>query len=209
MGVGVAVADVGVGVGVGVGDDVDDDGAGSAGAEVVAVREGDGFALVGEADGTAVVGWPAGAGAVAVGDGLAGATALAVAPEVPAALVLPDPPLARAAFGECAGCEPPSARAVMIPVETMAITMAAAAAIREKARSRRRGCLTASGKPLGPNGPARSVTSCRYASVCWLSSAHSLSTSSRSPSGSAASGAMPNNAAGRSAPRLRSSQTSH
>ena len=65
----------------------------------------------------------------------------------------------------------------MIPVETMAIAMPAAAAIREKARILRLGCLTVAGKPFGPNGPARSVTSRRYASVSWLSSAHSRSTS--------------------------------
>jgi hypothetical protein len=53
----------------------------------------------------------------------------------------------------------------MIPVEAMAIKMPTAAAIRDTMTIRCLGCLIDSGKPFGPNGPARSVTSWRYASV--------------------------------------------
>ncbi len=89
------------------------------------------------------------------------------------------------------------------------MTIPAAAAIRARATIGRRGSLIGCGKPLGRSGPARSITSCRYASITSLSSAHSLSTSLRNQSGSATSGVMPNNAAGRSTPRRRSAQVSH
>jgi hypothetical protein len=205
--VGVPVAD-GVGVGLAVGEDADGVGVGAAGAEVAAVGadvEGAGAddvdgdeADVAAAGWTPEAGWLAAGGSLTVGAGSAVPAALAVA-EVPA----------RAASGERGLCDPLSASAAMIPVEAMAIKMPAAAAIRDSRRIRCLGCLIGSGKPFGPNGPARSVTSCRYAMVWSLSSAHRLSTSSRSSGGSVASGIMPNNAAGRSAPRMRVSQTSH
>ena len=156
---------VGVGVGVGVGDFV---GVG-AGAEAVFECDGDGFAVVAAgADGAGKVAgsWPAVADGPAVGGTLAGAPALPAGPA--GALLVTGLLEARAASSECAACEPLSASAVMIPADATAITMPAAAAIRANARARRRGGLTGRGKPFGPNGPARRVTSCRYARVCWL-----------------------------------------
>jgi hypothetical protein len=67
-------------VGVGVGREVDCVGVGVAGAEVVAVCDGDGLALAGDVDGAVAGGWPVVTGAVAVGNTLAGRPALAVAP---------------------------------------------------------------------------------------------------------------------------------
>ena len=99
-----------------------------------------------------------------VGGKLTGVPSPAVGSAVPAALAVADPP-ARAASDECGGCEPLSARAAIIPVEAMAIKMPTAAATRDTMRIRCLGCLMGSGKPFGPNGPARSVTSCRYAIV--------------------------------------------
>ena len=106
-------------------------------------------------------------------------------------------------------CEPPTARTVITPVATIAIRMADAAAPPESASIRPRGCLTCCGKPLAANGPARCLTSSRYARAGGLWSAHSLSTFSRSPRGNAACGAMPSSSAGRSALRLRNAQASH
>jgi hypothetical protein len=103
----------------------------------------------------------------------------------------------------------PSARTVITPVATIAITIADAAAPPDSASIRPLGWLTCCGKPLAPNGPARCVTSSRYARAGGLSPAHSLSTFSRRPGGSAAGGAMPSSAAGRSALRPRYAQASH
>jgi hypothetical protein len=169
VGVGVVVAvavGVGVGVvvvGVGVGDCV------GAGAEAVFVCVGAGFAEVAAgADGVGAAAgpWPAVVGWLAVGAALAGTAAFPVGSA--GALVVTALLEARTASRECGTCEPLSARTVMIPADVTAITMPAAAAIRASARARRLGGLTARGKPFGPNGPARRVTSCRYARVCWL-----------------------------------------
>jgi|KBSMisStandDraft_5_1062788.scaffolds.fasta_scaffold337416_1 hypothetical protein len=103
----------------------------------------------------------------------------------------------------------PNARTVITPVATIAIRIADAAAPPDSAIIRPLGCLTCCGKPLAPNGPARCVTSSRYARASGLSSAHSLSTFSRRPRGSAAGGAIPSSAAGRSALRLRYAQAPH
>jgi hypothetical protein len=103
----------------------------------------------------------------------------------------------------------PSARTMITPVAAMAIRIADAAAPPGSASIRPLGCLTCSGKPLMPNGPARCVTSSRYACAGGLSSPHSASTLSRSPRGSTASGAMPSSTAGRSALRLRYAQAAH
>jgi hypothetical protein len=158
--VGVAV---GVEVTVGVGVAVDVDGIGEGAAADVALGDGDGLAVVEEAAGAVVKGWPGITDAVAVGAGLV-AGLLVAAPVVPAALGVCDR-LARAASSECGEWEPPSARAATIPAEATAMTMPAAAATRVRTRSLLMGCLTVAGKPFGPNGPACSVTSCRYASV--------------------------------------------
>ena len=94
-----------------------------------------------------------------------------------------------------------SAMAATIPVAAIAITTpATAAVVPDSASSRRRGGLIGSGKPLGRNGPARCVTSRRYASAPGLGLVHSCSTSSRSSSGGPNSGTMPCCMAGRSAP---------
>ena len=84
-----------------------------------------------------------------------------------------------------------SASTVTIPVAMIATRTPTAAAAPDSAIIRRRGARIACGKPLGRNAPARWVTSRRYDSVSGLESVHSSSTSSRSPGGSAASGAMP------------------
>ena len=204
VGEGAGVVGVGVGDGVGVGV-----GFRAAGAEVVAECDGDGFTVVAAGVGAAAGPCPVVAGWLAVGDAPAGAPALPIGSAVAGALPVAGLPEARTASSACGTCEPLSARAVMIPADATAITMPAAAAIRASASARRRGWLIACGKPFGPNGPARRVTSCRYASVGWLLSAHSRSTSSRNQYGRTASGAMPNSAAVRSAPRLRLPQTSH
>ena len=202
VGVGVAV-DVGVGVGrrgVGVGE---------GGAEDVA--DGDGFALVGEAE---TEGGATGGGAlVTAGAPVAGDRLGDVAPADPGLVVteaaaepggwpLPD----RAASARCGVCEPPSASTVMIPVATIAIRTPTAAATPDSASHR---CLIGCGKPLGRNEPAPCSTSSRYDCASGPTSAHSPSTSSRSTSGSGASGAMPYSVARRSAPCMRSVQTSH
>jgi hypothetical protein len=198
-------------VGVGSGADAEAEAEGKADAEAgkLCVGVGDGFAEVGEADGAPAVAGSVAAGVVLLGDGPAVAAALAVKPGLPGALGLADLLVVREASSVCGACVPPRARTAISPAQATATTTPAAAAIRDTTTIRGRGCLITSGKPLSPNGPAFCVTSCRYARVCSPSSAHSLSTSSRSQIGSAASGAMPNNAAGRIAPRLRSSQTSH
>ena len=199
VGAGVAVV-VGVGVGVGEAD-----------AEAVIECDGDGFAGVTGAgwSGPAAGPWPVVVGWLTVGNALAGTSTLPVGSAVADALPVTDPPEARTASTECGGREPRSARTVTIPADTTAITMPTVAAIRASARTRCLGGLIACGKPFGPNGPARRVTSRRYAIVGWLASEHSCSTSSRNQYGRTASGAMPNNAAVRSVPRLRLSQTSH
>lgn len=204
VGVPVGVAVV-VPVGVGDGDGVD----GLAVAGVVAGCDGDGSALLADVAGTSMGAWAAVVGWLLVGDALAGAAALAVAPAVCAALAVTAPLVTRTASTECGTCGPLSARTVMVPVATTAVATPAAAAIRARTTVRGLGCLIAGGKPSGPNGPARSITSCRYASVGSLLSEHSSSTSSRNEYGSAASGAMASNVAVRTAPRLRLPQISH
>jgi hypothetical protein len=154
---------VGVGVGVGVGDGVGDD---------VFEGDGDGFAVVADgadgADGAGPVAGscPAVAGGLAVGGTLVGAPALPAGSA--GALLVTGLLEARAASSECGACEPWSARTVMSPADATAITMPAAAAIRARTRARGLDGLTARGKPFGPNGSARRVTSCRYARVSWL-----------------------------------------
>ena len=196
-------AGVSVGVGVGVGE---------ADADAVLECDGDGFAgvTVGAVESGPTAGpWPAVVGWLAVGDALTGASALPVGSAIAGALLVTDPPEARTASTECGAREPWSARTVTTPADATAITMPTVAAIRASARARCLGGLIACGKPFEPNGPARRATSRRYASVSWLLSEHSSSTSSRNQGGRTASGAMPNNAAARSVPRLRLSQTSH
>jgi hypothetical protein len=169
VGVGVGVVPVGVGVGVGVvavGVGVGDCVGVGAGAEAVFECDGDGFAVVAAWVGTAAGAWLAVAGWLAVGGPLAGAPALPAGPA--GALLVTGLLEARPASSECGTCEPLSARTAMIPADATAITMPAAAAIRASARARGLGGLIACGKPPGPNGPARRVTSCRYASVSWL-----------------------------------------
>ena len=161
--VGVAVA-AAVGVGGSVGMGV---GLGEADAEAVIGRDGDGFAGVTGAAAAAGP-WPVVVGWLTVGNALAGASALPVGSAVASALPVTDPAEARTASAECGGREPRSARTVTIPAETTAITMPTVAAIRASARARCLGGLIACGKPFGPNGPDRRVTSCRYASVGWL-----------------------------------------
>jgi hypothetical protein len=99
-----------------------------------------------------------------------------------------DPAPASADRGEC---DPVSARTVTIPVAMIATRTPTTAAAPDSAIIRRRGAWIACGKPLGRNAPARCVTSRRYDSVSGLESVHTSSTSSRSPGGSTASGAMP------------------
>jgi len=99
-----------------------------------------------------------------------------------------DPAPASADRGEC---DPVSASTVTIPVAMIATRTPTTAAAPDSAIIRRRGAWIACGKPLGRNAPARCVTSRRYDNVSGLESVHSSSTSSRSPGGSAASGAMP------------------
>ncbi len=218
MDVAVAGADgVADDVGVDVDDDGDADGAvgvgvdgdGSADAGVVAGCDGDGFALLADVAGTSTGVWAAVVSWLIAGGALAGAPALPVAPAACAALAVTDPLVTRTASTECGTCEPLSARTVMVPADATAIAMPAAAATRARTTARGLGCLIGRGKPSGPNGPARSINSCRYASVGWLLSEHSSSTSSRNQRGSAASGAMPSNVPVRTAPRLRLSQISH
>ena len=159
-----------------------------AGAGEAAVRDGDGFAVVGEKDNATAGGGALLAGALVTRPG-------DVAPAVPAsplvgALAEPDELPAPAAA--CRGaCDPVSASTVTIPVAMIATRTPAAAATRDSASIRRLGARTACGKPLGRNAPARCVTSRRYDSASVLVSAHRLRTSSRSPGGSSASGAMP------------------
>src|SRR5260370_24927232 len=93
-----------------------------------------------------------------------GAPALPVA----AALAVADPLGDLVASSDPRPCEPPSASAVMTPVAAIKISMADAAARSDSARIRPLGCLTCCGKPLGPNGPARCVTSSRYACASGL-----------------------------------------
>ncbi len=113
----------------------------------------------------------------------------AVSP-VAGALVAPDedPRSASADRGEC---DPVSASTVTIPVAMIATRTPTTAAAPDSAIIRRRGARIACGKPLGRNAPARWATSRRYDSVSGLGSVHSSSTSSRSPGGSTAGGAMP------------------
>lgn len=99
-----------------------------------------------------------------------------------------DPAPASADRGEC---DPVSASTVTIPVAMIATRTPTTATAPDSAIIRRRGAWIACGKPLGRNAPARCVTSRRYDSVSGLESVHSSSTSSRSPGGSAASGAIP------------------
>jgi len=185
VGVGVAVP-LGVGVGVSVGVGKVNLGVELAGAGEAAVRDGDGFAVVGETDNATAGGGALLAGALVAGDG---------APAVPAsplagALAEPDELLAPAAA--CRGtCDPVSASTVTIPVAMIATRTPAAAATRDSASIRRLGARAGCGKPLGRKAPARRVTSRRYDSASVLVSAHRLRTSSRSPGGSSASGAMP------------------
>ena len=76
-------------------------------------------------------------------------------------------------------CDPVSASTVTIPVAVIAIRTPTAAATPDSASIRRLGALTACGKPLDRNDPARCVTSCRYDCASGLESEHSHSTSSR------------------------------
>jgi hypothetical protein len=63
---------------------------------------------------------------------------------------------------EAGGWPPVSAIAATIPVAAIATTTPpTAAVVPDSARTRRRGGLTGSGKPLGRNGPDRWVTSRR------------------------------------------------
>jgi hypothetical protein len=161
--VGVPVS-VGETVGDGDGDGVADrDGAGAA--EVVAGCDGDGLVLLAGVDAISAGSWAAVVGWLAVGVALDGAAALAMTPAVWAALALTDPVVTRTASAGCGTCGPLSASTVMVPAETTAIATPAAAAIRDRTTTRDLGGLNVGGKPSGPNGPARSITSCRYAIV--------------------------------------------
>ena len=205
LGVGLAV-DVGVGVGRGVGVGVGV-GVGEGGADDVA--DGDGFALVGEAEGAAAGGALVTTAAPVAGDRVGDAGPAEPEPAVTEAVAEPGELPGRPASADRGGCEPLSASTVIIPVATIATRTPMAAATPDSASSRRFGGLTGSGKPLGRNGPARSITFRRYDSESGWTSAHSPSTSSRNSGGGVASGAMPYSVAGRSAPCLRSVQTSH
>ncbi|MGO8896677.1 MAG: hypothetical protein ACLP8X_21525 [Streptosporangiaceae bacterium] len=201
VGVGVAVG-VAVSVGVGVGVGRRGAGVGEGGAGDVADR--DGFALAGEAEGTAAAGGTLmTAGALVVGDRLGDVVPadpeLAVTEAPAEACGLPD----RAASAGRWVCEPLSASTVTIPVATTAIRMPAAAATPDSTSNRCLGGLIACGKPLGRNSPARCSTSRRYDCASGPTSAHSPSTSSRSTPGSAAIGAIPYSVAGRRAWRWR------
>ena len=151
---GVAV-DVGVGVGrlgVGVGE-------GAAGE----VADGDGFAVVGDAEAEGSVaggGVLMTAGALVTGDRLGGDVALddpglgVTEAAEPDGLPWPD----RAAGG-CGVCEPPSASTVMIPVATTAIRTPTAAATPDNASHRCLGGLIGYWKAVGPEraGPLHHV----------------------------------------------------
>jgi len=149
------------------------------------------FTRLGETDAGA-----AGGGALLVGDAVltgdsSGDTPLGTpASPVTGAFAEPDEDPAPASADRGA-CDPVSARTVTIPVAMIATRTPTTAAAPDSAIIRRRGARIACGKPLGRNAPARCVTSRRYDSVSGLESLHSSSTSSRSPGGTAASGAMP------------------
>ena len=183
--------DVAVDVGVGVGGSTVNLGVWVPGAGEAAVRDGDGFAVVGEKDAGA-----AGGGTLVDGGALVdGDSPGEVAPTIPASPLagalaepgeLPDPAAA------CRGaCDPVSASTVTIPVAMIATRTPAAAATPDSASIRRLGGRTACGKPLGRNAPARCATARRYDSASGLLSAHRVRISSRSPGGGSASGAMP------------------
>ena len=167
--------------------------------EDVAACDGDGTTTGG---GALVPGW------LAAGDTL-GDTLAAPALAVTAALAVADALRDLVSSAGRAVREVPSARTVITPVATITIRRTDAAAPPDSATIRLLGGLTCCGKPLAANGPARCVTSSRYACASGLSSAHSLSTFSRRPRGSAVCGAIPSSAAGRSALRLRYAQASH
>ena len=186
---GLEKVDVTVDVGVGVGGWNVNPGVEVCGAGEAVVRDGDGFAVVGEMDsGAARGGALLGGGALVVGDS-PGDVAPAV-PASPLAGALAEPGELPAAA--CRGaCDPVSASTVTIPVAMTATRTPTAAATPDSATIRRLGARTACGKPLGRNAPARCVISRRYDSASGLVSAHRSSISSRSPDGSSASGAMP------------------
>lgn len=188
--VGVDVA-VDVGVRVGVGGWNVNLGVGVPGAGEAAVRDGDGFAVVGEKDSGAAGGGALVDGVALVDGGAPGDVTPAVPASSPAgALAEPDELPAPAAA--CRGaCDPVSASTVTIPVAMIATRTPAAAATPDSASIRRLGGRTACGKPLGRNAPARCATSRRYDSASGLVSAHRSRISSRSPGGGSASGAMP------------------
>ena len=71
------------------------------------------------------------------------------------------------------------------------------------------GGRTGTGKPDGPNEPARASTLAWWARPAGVRSAQMLSTCSRKPGCKAAIGAAPASSAGLSSRRLRSPQTSH
>jgi hypothetical protein len=169
-GVGVAVAvevavavDVGVGVAVtvGVGVGVGGFGAcvGNTGAEDVA--DGDGFALVGEAEDGATAGALMTAGALVAGERLGDTPPADPVLAVTEALAVPDGLPDRPAAAGGGVCEPVSASTVTIPVAAIAIRTPIAAATPDSASIRDLDGLAGSGKPLGRNGPALCITSRR------------------------------------------------
>ena len=188
VGDGVVSVGVGVGEGVCVGGWNVNVGVGVPGAGEAVVRVGDGLAVVGGAGaGAASGGALLDGGALVTGDSPGD-----VAPAVPASPLaggLAEPGELSAARG--GACDPVSASTVTIPVAMIATRMPTAAATPDSATIRRLGARIACGKPLARNGPARCVTSRRYASASGLVSPHRSSISPRSPGGSAASGAMP------------------
>ena len=186
---GLEKVDVTVDVGVGVGGWNVNPGVEVCGAGEAVVRDGDGFAVVGEMDsGAARGGALLDGGALVVGDSPGD-----VAPAVPASALagaLAEPGELPAAA--CRGaCDPVNASTVTTPVAMTATRTPTAAATLDSATIRRLGARTACGKPLGRNAPARCVTSRRYDSASGLVSEHRSRISSRSPGGSSASGAMP------------------
>ena len=109
-------------------------------------------------------------------------------------------------------CGPAMIPTAMTPAAMTAVAVPASRACgwcRTRCHGPVPGGLREWGKPLGPNGPARFATVSRCASPAGERSANILSTCSRNPGNSAASGIAAANNAGVSSRRLRSPQTPH